>query len=158
MNAVTVFVKHQQVTLTLAEAEKLLEELQRGIRHARNTTDELLPPELTADGYLTRKALDRFFDQVDGVDRSIHVGKLFARITSVACTGGTGINVVCRDCGRLIHEMRRCPASNNSHLVATDLMIEASSLKANAEKFISAGYRNVGPVMANNLRLLCDHL
>lgn len=162
MNAVTVSVKHEPVTMTLTEAERLLEELQRAIKRARSATNELLSPRLTCDGYITHSAMYEFFGQVyepNGADLRIHAGKLFSRITRAAYSGGSGINVVCRDCHRLIHEIRQCPVTCNSHMIANvNLMIEATSLQKNFQAFIDAGYKGVGAAMINDLRMLCDYL
>lgn len=162
MNDVTVTVKHELVSMTLTEAERLLEELQRTIRQARSATNELLPPRLTCDGYITRSATHEFFGQIyepNSASLHNHASKLFNRVTQVAWAGGTGINVLCGDCRLLIHDTRRCPVVDKSHLMPNlNHMIEAASLKRNAEKFIDAGHHGVGSAIINDLRILCDYL
>ena len=162
MNAVTVTVKHELVTMTLTEAERLQNELQLAIRRARSATNELLSPMLTCDGYITHSAMYEFFGQIyepNSANLANHAGKLFNRITCIAWAGGSGINVICSDCRNFVHEVRSCPVVCDSHSrTNVNLKIEAASLKKNAEAFIEAGHKGVGSAIINDLRMLCAYL
>ena len=164
MNSITVPIKGENVTLTLIEADKLLNTLQTMLVRFRDreAMDELMSPVLTENGYITRMAMDAFFAQIypdNPAELANHSSKLFNRVAAAAYSGGSGINVVCRDCSKLIHEQRFCPVLERSHLVLTrNLMVEAVSLKEKAELFISTGYRNVGTAIINDLRILCEYL
>ena len=147
------------LTLTAAEAQQLLENLQIQLESARIHQETLRRPRISDDGYLDLDAFYEFFVQIYP-DRNLlrsHAGRLFGRLVTAARFDKVVFNVVCKKCNRHIKD--DCPAGNYLHMsCAEDLKLELASLKEHGEEFLEKKIHQVGPAVKEDLKILLEAL
>lgn len=161
MYSVTVPVKGEKVTFTVTEAEQLIGDLEVGISQAMQALDDLEPPVLTPEGYLTHESVRRFFRQLyAGSQLTYRAGKLFGRLVRLGPRAD--IKIFCRACEQQIPRDWRERDMSDRHIGHYDSfrvqMVDAASLKENGVRFMHAGYKHVGSVTISDLRTLMSCL
>lgn len=143
------------LTLTIAEAQQLLENLQVQLESARVHQEGLQRPRISDDGYLDLHAFYEFFVQLYP-DRNLlrsHAGRLFGRLAAVARFDQVAFVAVCKKCGRNTKD--DCPEGNYLHMsCAEDLKLEVASLKEHSEDFLQKKIHQVGRAVREDFKIL----
>jgi hypothetical protein len=158
-NHIAVPFRKAHLTLTVAEAQLLLENLRLQLESAHLRQEGLQRPRISDDGYLDLDAFYEFFVQLYP-ERNLlrsHAGRLFGRLTAAARFDQVAFTALCKKCGRNAKD--DCPAGNYLHLsCAEDLKLEVASLKEHSEDFLQKKIHQVGKAVREDFKVLLQAL
>lgn len=149
------------LVLTPAEAQQMITDLQVALEASSQHREVLQPPRVTEDGYIDHASFFEFFGQIYPSPRLLrsHAGGLFGRLIDATRSKALPLVVRCVHCNQFITGNINCPVVRYAHIRGgKNFKIEASSLQANENEFLTAGLPSVGPALREDFQILLASL
>ncbi len=158
---IVVRVPRGTLTLSLAEAEQLLKDLQEVVGRTAELQQHLLPVH-TSKAYITHESIYAFFSQIyeNPAELRNHAGKLHGRLTAGAQSRLIHLDVRCRAC----HETTPRSSRGFDRCCKADALVDRSHLEIGVASLLllkTDAFKKVGAVgssVLNDFALLKSHI